>query len=79
MNAIKHLERVSPLAAVFVALAVVLALTPSAHAQSTATVKLTAVGLDSTGSLVAAATSAGGTTVEPDSQPSVFQRASAPR
>jgi hypothetical protein len=45
MNAIKHLKRVSPLAAVFVALAVVLALTPSAHAQSTLTGQLDSTGL----------------------------------
>jgi hypothetical protein len=74
MTAIKHLRRISPLAAVFVALAVVLALTPSAHAQSTATVKLKATGLDPSGSLVAAATPRGETTIELNSEPSFFQR-----
>ena len=45
MNAIKYLRRLSPLAVTFVALAAVLALTPSAHAQSSQAGQLEAVGL----------------------------------
>ncbi len=74
MNPINHLRRISPLAVIFVALAAVLALTPSAHAQSTATVKLQASGLDPSLSLVAAATPSGGTTVELNNDASFFQR-----
>jgi hypothetical protein len=74
MNAINLFRRISPLAVMFVALAAVLALTPSAHAQSTATVKLQASGLDPSLSLVAAATPGGETTVELNSEPSYFQR-----
>ena len=40
MNAIKSLRRVSPLAIIFVALAEDLALTPSAHAQSSLATQL---------------------------------------
>jgi hypothetical protein len=72
MNAIKPRRRLCPLAIVFVALAVVLALTPSAHAQSSLATQLEPLVMWP--GYAAKATPSGEVVVAPDNEADFTQR-----